>query len=57
MRMSEGRLEEIKQEALEYYLENSFGFGSIEEYVECEFGHMLDDGQVREVVGYIESEL
>lgn len=48
---------EMKQEALEYYRENAFGYDSVAQYVSIDFGHMLDKAEQRKIVNYIKKNI
>lgn len=41
------------QEALDYYRENSFGYDSIEEYVETDFWFVKDQTERQFIANYI----
>jgi hypothetical protein len=45
--------EEKLQEALDYYRENAFGYGSVEEYVEMDFWYIKDQTERQFIVNYI----
>lgn len=44
-------------EAVEYYRENSFGYGSVEEYVETDFWFVKDETERKFIANFIRDNL
>lgn len=46
-----------KKEALEYYVENAFGYDSVEEYVEMDYAHCMSAAERKKIVSYIKKHI